>query len=157
MRVKIIKSQKSNKLELYFFDEFQDKFYKLENYETYYLKNTFILEFNNKVYKVKRIDREIIKRVIKGLVSTSIINVQEVKTDKLLLVRDLYSNVYIKQDKDKHKIIFSINDERYQINDLETQKNYWPLKEENILLEEFLENEVLNKISITVVLDEQID
>ena len=100
MKVKIIKDQKSNKLELYFFDELQDEFCKLENYETYYLKDTYILEFNNKVYKVKRIDREIIKRVIKGLVSTSIINVQEVKTDKLLLVRDLYSNVYIKQDKD---------------------------------------------------------
>ena len=69
----------------------------------------------------------------------------------------MYSNVYIKQDKDKHKIIFSINDERYQINDLETKKSYWPLKEENILLEEFLEDEVLNKISITVILDEQID
>lgn len=157
MKVKIIKDQKSNKLELYFFDELQDEFCELENYETYYLKDTYILEFNNKVYKVKRIDREIIKRVIKGLVSTSIINVQEVKTDKLLLVRDLYSNVYIKQDKDKHKIIFSINDERYQINDLETKKSYWPLKEENILLEEFLEDEVLNKISITVILDEQID
>lgn len=157
MKVKIIKDQKSNKLELYFFDELQDEFCKLENYETYYLKDTYILEFNNKVYKVKRIDREIIKRVIKGLVSTSIINVQEVKTDKLLLVRDLYSNVYIKQDKDKHKIIFSINDERYQINDLETKKSYWPLKEENILLEEFFEDEVLNKISITVILDEQID
>ena len=40
MKVKIIKDQKSNKLELYFFDELQDEVSKLENYETYYLMDT---------------------------------------------------------------------------------------------------------------------
>ena len=45
MKVKIIKDQKSNKLELYFFDELQDEFCELENYETYYLKDTYIYPF----------------------------------------------------------------------------------------------------------------